>query len=550
MPQITWSEPTSIRINSMQSRQAVHIIAAEWRWVIIVASGLILLAFAPLVWMALTGTSEWQFMGALHNYLDGATYLSKIVQGERGLWVTFFQHTSETYPGAFLQGLYPLLGHIARVMSVPAVVIFHVARVFAALFMYISLYQLGAAVWTKIRARRVFFVIAALGSGLGWLFTPLLQDVSFPDITVPEVYPLYSTFVNVHFPLTIACLALLAGYFVLAFRPGADQDPALDRAVPLIALLSLALAILYPHALIPFGVAAALFGLFDWRDQGKLSPRLVRFGLALVLPALPIAVYYALIITYNPGFAEWNRQNINPAPAPAALLIGLGIPLLLGLPGFIRGITRFERDGDRLVVLWLLAILVVMYLPTGAGRRFAVGMMLPIAYFATRAVEDVWITRINRRVRSYVFALVIPLMAVSQIFVLFLPVALPALSGDPGTAVGVFLEHDYYVAYDWVNQHSSSSDVVLASPVVSAWIPGWAETRVVYGHPYETLNAAVKRQQVLDWYAGTAECSAILDEYNVRYVLYGPEEVQFGTAPCRDQLNVVAEIGGVTVYAR
>ncbi len=114
----------------------------------------------------------------------------------------------------------------------------------------------------------------------------------------------------------------------------------------------------------------------------------------------------------------------------------------------------------------------------------------------------------------------------------------------------MFLEHDYYVAYQWVNEHSSSSDVVLASPVVSAWIPGWAETRVVYGHPFETLNAAVKRQQVLDWYAGTGDCTAILDEYNVRYVLYGVEEAKFGAAPCRDQLNVVAEIGDVTVYAR
>ncbi|MBK8028852.1 MAG: hypothetical protein IPK17_04930 [Chloroflexi bacterium] len=534
----------------MQSRQAVHIIASEWRWVIIVASGLILLAFAPLLWMALTGTSDWQFMGALHNYLDGATYLSKIVQGERGIWLTFFQHTPENYPGAFMQAIYPLLGHVSRIMSVPPMVIFHVARVFAALFMYISLYQLGAAVWTKIRARRVFFIIASLGSGLGWLFMPVFQDVSFPDITVPEAYPLYSTFVNVHFPLTIACLALLVGYFIMAFRPGADQDPSLDRAVPVMAILSVALAILYPHALVPFGGALAVFALFDWRDHRRLSPRLVRYLLALGLPALPIAVYYALIVTYNPGFAEWNRQNVNPAPAPLMLLIGLGLPLLIGIPGIIRGLLRFERDGDRLVVLWLIAMLIVMYLPTGAGRRCSVGMMLPIAYFATRAVEDVWISRISRRVRSYVFALVIPLIAVSQIFVLFLPVTLPALSGDPGTALGVFLEHDYYVAYQWVNEHSSSSDVVLASPVVSAWIPGWAETRVVYGHPFETLNAAVKRQQVLDWYAGTGDCTAILDEYNVRYVLYGVEEAKFGAAPCRDQLNVVAEIGGVTVYAR
>ncbi len=91
----------------MQSRQAVHIIASEWRWVIIVASGLILLAFAPLLWMALTGTSDWQFMGALHNYLDGATYLSKIVQGERGIWLTFFQHTPENYPGRFYAGDLP-----------------------------------------------------------------------------------------------------------------------------------------------------------------------------------------------------------------------------------------------------------------------------------------------------------------------------------------------------------------------------------------------------------------------------------------------------------
>ena len=57
----------------MQVRQAVHIMAAEWRWVIFVGCALILLTFAPLLWVALTGTADWQFMGALHNYLDGAT---------------------------------------------------------------------------------------------------------------------------------------------------------------------------------------------------------------------------------------------------------------------------------------------------------------------------------------------------------------------------------------------------------------------------------------------------------------------------------------------
>lgn len=532
----------------MQSQQAVHITAAEWRWVIVVASALILLTFAPLLWVALTGTANWQFMGALHNYLDGATYLSKIVQGQRGNWLIFFQHTPERFPGAFIQVIYPLLGHVARLMSVPPLIIFHVARVGVALFMYIALYQLGSAVWTKIRTRRIFFVIVVLGSGLGWLFMPLMQDASFPDITVPEAFPLYSTYVNVHFPLTLACLALLTGYFIMAFRPGAERDQTMEQALPFVAILSFLLALLYPHALIPFGGAVGLFAAFEWRDSRRLSPRLMRWMLALIMPALPIAAYYVLTLIYNPGMAEWNRQNVNPAPMIPILLIGFGIPLLIALPGIIRGVIRFERDGDRIVILWLVAILVVMYLPTGGGRRFAVGMMLPIAYFATRAVEDVWIARISRRVRAYVFALVVPLIAVSQIFVLFLPV-LPVVSGNPANAVGIFLERDYVATFQWLNTRTTGSDVVLASPVVSAWLPGWAETRVVYGHPYETLDAAVKRQQVLDWYAGAADCAALLEQYHVRYVLYGAEEVKLGTAPCRSQLTFVAQFGDVIIYA-
>ena len=42
----------------MQSRQTVHIMSAEWRWVILVGSTLVLLAFAPLLWVALRGLAH------------------------------------------------------------------------------------------------------------------------------------------------------------------------------------------------------------------------------------------------------------------------------------------------------------------------------------------------------------------------------------------------------------------------------------------------------------------------------------------------------------
>lgn len=535
----------------MQVRQTVHIMAAEWRWVIFVGCALILLTFAPLLWVALTGTAEWQFMGALHNYLDGATYISKMVQGYNGNWLIFFQHTPEQYSGAFLQVLYPLLGHIARISAVPPIVMFHVARVGASLFMYVALYHFGATIWTKVRARRVFFITASVGAGFGWLLMPLTLDIRFPDITLAEAFPLFSTYFNVHFPLTTGCLALLAALLVMAFRPGADQDPTIDRLQPAAAVLSVVLALLYPQALVPFGAAAVLYALITWRTERAIPARIVRWLLALILPALPIAAYYVLAVASNEGLAAWNRQNVTETPPPLILIAGFGIPLLIALPGIYRGIRRFERDGDRLILLWLACMVIAIYIPVNIQRRFAVGMMIPIAYFATRAVEDVWLPRISRRQRGFAFALLTVVIAISPIFMLFYPV-LPAVLGNPQQAVGIFLERDYALAYRWLDARTSEDDVVLAAPVVGTWLPGWAGAKVVYGHPYETLDAEAKRQAVEAWYAGAsnADCAALLDRYDVRYVLYGIEERAFGETACIADLEQVAQFGTVTVYAR
>ncbi|MEO8397033.1 MAG: hypothetical protein ABI700_28820, partial [Chloroflexota bacterium] len=446
----------------MQSRQTVHIMSAEWRWVIIVGSALVLLAFSPLLWVALHGTPGWQFMGVLHNYQDGATYISKMRLGFEGNWLVYFQDTPEAHSGAFIQVIYLLLGHLSRVIAIPQIVLFHVARVGAALFMYVALYQLGATIWTRVRARRLFFLIAVLGAGLGWLFAPLLQNTAFPDLAVPEAFSLYSTFMNVHFPLTIACLALLSSLFITAYRPGAEEDPSIDSSWPLASLLSIILALLYPQALVPIGGALILYVGIVWLQDRKVPLRLLRWLLALVVPAIPIAAYYVITVAYNPAMALWNTQNVTSAPTPLELVIGFGIPLLVALPGIYRAIRRFERDGDRLMLLWLACIVIAIYLPINVQRRFMVGMMIPVAYFATRSIEDVWLPRIGRRWRPAVGSVFIPLIAISQVLMLFLPV-LPAITGYPQAAVGIFLESDYAQAYNWLDTRTSETDVVLAS---------------------------------------------------------------------------------------
>lgn len=536
----------------MQSGFTAHVTAAEWRWVILVAAALVLLAFAPYGLLVASGASagDWQFMGILHNSRDGATYLSKMRLGADGDWLVHFQHTPEPHDGAFIQVIYPLIGHLAGLTGVPVLVLFHVVRVVASLFMYLALYQMAATIWMRVRTRRIFVVLVALAAGFGWLYAIVTSGrVDAPDLSIPEAFPLQSTFANVHFPLAIACLALLISIVIDAFRPGVVDEPRLNNSGVIAVFVSLALALLYPQALVPFGSALILFAGLRWLRKRRIDPRELSWLLVILLPALPIAVYYGAIVFYNPAMAEWSRQNVTQAPSLLALVIGLAIPLLIAAPGIYRAARRLDSYDDRFMLIWLVVILVAIYLPTNIQRRFAVGLMLPLAYFGTRALEAFWFQQIsNRRWRYRLLVVMLPLMALTHLFVLFVP-TLPALINRPEQSQGLFLERDYVVAFDWIDRHTGPRDVVLASEIVSQWLPGWSGVRVVYGHPFETLQAETKKQQVMAWYESGQDCQQLLDMYAVRYIIYGPEEARLGEPVCLNDLQEAVRIGEVTIYA-
>jgi hypothetical protein len=535
----------------MQSGFTAHITAAEWRWATLAAVALVLLAFAPYVLLVLTSTTmgDWQFMGILHNSRDGATYLSKMMLGTQGQWLVHFQHTPEPHAGAFIQVIYPALGQLAGLTGVPVLILFHVVRAVGAVFMYLAIYQLAATIWMRVRTRRIFFVIVSLAAGFGWLYAIMSGGrVDSPDLSIPEAFPLQSTFGNIHFPLAIACLALLAGIVIELFRPGATQEPRADNGGVFAVILSLALALLYPQALVPLGATLVIYAGGRWWRRKCVIKRELLWLLVILLPAVPLAIYYASIVVYNPAMAEWSRQNVTAAPPPQVMLIGFALPLLLAAPAIYRVLRGPDAHDDRFMLLWLAMMLVAVYLPTSIQRRFAVGMMLPLGYFATRALEAFWFQYFsNRRWRYRLLVIALPLMALTHIFVLFIPL-LPALSNRPENAQGLFLEHDYLPVFDWIQRHSDHEDVVLASEDVSQWLPGWALVRVVYGHPFETLNAEVKEQQVREWYMTGDNCLSLLEEYQVSYVIYGPEEARLGDAPCLDTLQQVARYGEVAIY--
>lgn len=528
----------------------------EWRWVSWISLLLVCTAFAPFLIVALGNQNQetWSFMGALHQYHYTAASLTRVQQGYDGDWLVRLLYTPDAHQNALMQPLYPLLGHLARLSTIAPMAVFHATRLFAAFWMYASLYQLGASVWTKIRTRRIFFLIAALGSGWGWLSAFLTGSAQSPDLLYASAYPFFSTLVSVHEPLTIGALALLASILISALRPGHRESPGMQNGGLVIILMGLAIVFLVPQALVPLIMALFLTVVAICWQQKRYDDRVGRWFTWLLIPVLPVAAYYWAVLRNNPVMMSWIEQNSQPIPHPLALIFALGVPLLIALPGLYRALRRFEQDGDQFMLLWLAMMLIALYLPLGLGPHAITGLMIPIAYFATRAAEDTWLPRITRRYRPWIFGFVLPLMAASHLMVLLVPIG--SIFSTHTDFHGTLLERDYVAAFNWLRSSVRQEDVIMASPDdVSAWIPFWTGGRTVYGHEDETHRADERFALVHGWYRAVdptdSMCQSVLnnDDFVVTFVLYGPQERLLGPGACMQEMFLAASFGSVDIYA-
>jgi hypothetical protein len=539
----------------MQSGFTGHISSNEWRWVIFVSSALVLIAFLPFLWVLFSGSaSDLQFMGGLHAFAEVASKLSKVTQGAQGQWLVQYLHTPEPHGGVLIDILYVLLGQIARVTQLEPIIIFHVARVGAALFMYMALYYLGASIWMRVRTRRVFFLLAVVGAGLGWLFAPLTGRAAYPDINLSVMYPFQTTLVNVEWPLAIGFLSILLSALIVVLRPGNYDLPDVTNSGLLVFVFSLLLSLIYPMALLPLSVAFIIL-LITRAIRGRgVSSRESSWLLWFLVPALPIVAYDIAAFSFNSvAFQLWQQSSTLPAPPLLDLIVGFGLVLIIALPGLWRAVRKFEPDGNQFMLVWLIVVLIAAYaLPIGRFG-FAIGLMIPLAYFGARALEDFWFPFVGRPWRLRIFVMLLPLLAVSHAYVLMIPLTQLNYPDNP-----LFLPRDYAFAFQWLNLQSRQHEVVLAAPEPSIWLPAWSGKRVVFGTARHTLNPAEKRQTVIDWYQTeeTAESCADLLEgrgtagsgYRVEYVVFGPREAAIGRPPCLDSLIMLRRFGEVTIY--
>lgn len=547
----------------MQRVTAPGISSAEWRWVIIFSGLLVAITLLPYAWAFASDSpnDNWQFMGMLPNPQDGATYLSKIGEGARGDWLFTLAYTSEPNTGAAINEFYLWLGQMSRILHLSPLLMYHISRLVTGFIMYISIYHLGSVIWPRLRPRRLFFGLIAVGSGLGWLALIFLSrsaggsvDAQLlpTDFSIPESIPFFATYVNPHFPLAIALIALLAATFVMVFRPGFHTEPNFTNGGASVALVSIALSIVQPQGWVPIAGALCVYIVVLTLRSRRIPQLELSWVLLVILPAIPFFLYYYAVVRDNDALRVWNAQNTTPSPLPLNYIMGFGLLLIVALPGLWRGVRRFERDGDRFMLIWFVVNVVALYAPLSLQRRLAIGLIIPIVYFAVRALEDSWFNWVSPKWRDPALIALFVFIIPSNVLSLGIPL-FGILKPSAGIQNWQLLPADYSAAIQWLRDDAIRNQVVLAPPRVSLWIPAYSYQRVVYGHPFETLNAAAKLKEVNDWYAGN-NCSELIQKYRVRYVLSGDFKtltMDDASGACVKTLQLdppVVTFGSVSIY--
>ena len=510
----------------------------EWRIVTLISAATLTVAFMPYA-LAYAAT-DLVFIGALINPVDGATYLAKMRQGWDGAWLFTLAYTAEPGPGAVLYTYYLALGHLARLSGLSIEAVYQLARVAGGFFLLLAAYAFVSRFFSGQQARLAAWLLFALGSGLGWLALPLGAFTS--DLRVAEAIPFLTLLANAHFSLATALLLCILGWTLPALAGGAALWPRLA----VIALGVTLLAQVQPLALINLGLIVPPMLLWQAIEQRGLGSRDWLPAAVLAAFGLPWVAYVGVTLSLtHPILAAWTSQNQTPSSPLWDVALSGGLPLLLALPGLALAARR-RSPADQLLLAWLVLGVAAMYAPFSLQRRLSFGLWMPLAILAVTGLRQaIWPKLAPRR----------RLLAGAVIGLLILPSNLLILAVGTAAVIqrheALFITHDESAALDWLGRNGSAAGgaIVLASPEVSLVVPARASARVVYGHPFETVDADATRAAVLDFYAGRLDPRTFVRDRGVDFVLFGPRERALGGDPAALAWQLKFESGNVAVYA-
>jgi hypothetical protein len=243
----------------------------------------------------------------------------------------------------------------------------------------------------------------------------------------------------------------------------------------------------------------------------------------------------------------WSEQNVTLSPPLWEYAIAYGLVLALAAVGAVLAIRRRSK-ADLFLLAWVIVYGLLLYAPFSLQRRLVMGLHVPLCVLAAMALSRYVLPRFSLARRTLILGALIVLLMPSNLLLL-----MASMAGAAQQDSRLYLYQDEVEAMTWLEENTQSTAVVLASPEMGLFIPAWAGNRVLYGHPFETIEAEKKRTLAEMFYqAQTGESirRGIIEDHHITYVFYGPRERdlsggQLETIPMLSEAYINP---GVTIY--
>lgn len=495
------------------------------------------LAFLVLVVMNLpfylafrAGGEQYEFAGFLLNPLDGNSYLAKMQVGWSGAWKFDLLYSPVPGNGAYLFLFYIFLGKLARWLHLSLIFVFHTARILSGAFLMLTTWKFFEWCFSG-RPGEAFraYSLAVVGGGLGWLSAMTGLGLT-GDFWIAEAYPFLSMFVNPHFPLG---LALILWIVSLSLR---------DRRGNfwLVAGLAGVLGVVQPFGVV---VAALPMTASAFLEFPRIKWNVLLRNWGILLPGVAVLGYQFVAIHSDPVLALWNQQNVTVSPPLWDGMVSFAPAIILALAGAVWA-WKTGWPSMRLLTFWAVTGWLLIYFPFSLQRRFMTGYYIPVSGLAVAGITAV--ARKIPRLSCWGWSVILFLSVLTNLFIL-LSFSKPIASHD----ALLYLSRDEVSVLNWISYRVDPQAVVLASPEMGIFIPARTGRRVVYGHPFESIDAERSRREVEEFYSGRLSpeaMKAFLRKNHVAVILLGPREKRYGLKELPNDFKLLDTVGNIQIY--
>lgn len=477
----------------------------------------------PYIYQLRYQPADKTYIGSFPIYLDQATYLTRMTQGEEGNWLLINRYTTEPQKSVFLYPFYLALGQLAKIFHLSVEKIFLLSRfIFGLILAFTTIYFIRCFIADE-KQRKIAYFLAFFASGLGWL---RLEKFSL-DFWMPDFLPIVRFSYFPHMTLATSLLFLSFIFIIRALKKSNTREAVKAGAASFILNLVLPF-----YSFILYSVTL-LFYLIKLIKK-EITKEVFLKNLSIFFCFSLISFFYMVFLSQtNFVLKIAQKQSVLFPPNIGAVFTGFGLILIFSLIGMYWMYKK--RNGDAIFFgLWIFGAIIFAYfnfLPQ-QRRVLETGLFAPLAVTASFAILKIFL---KLKEKFPFFFLKKILIWSLVIFFLLLISLLGNLNNWQLTKLFLnqtnnpttYLPNTHLEAILWLKENSPKNSAVLSSFFNGNLIPYLARRFVYVGHGPETLNLNEKMKKVNKFYKAEyslLEMEEFLRTEKINYIFYSDYE--------------------------